>query len=400
MSSPTAPSDPTPLPFLPFALPEIGEDEIAEVVDTLRHGWVTTGPKARRFEQDFAAFLGGADPVPGLEAIAVNSATAGLHLALEAVGVGPGDEVITTTHTFTASAEVARYLGADVRLVDIDPATLCIDPAAIEAAITPRTRAIVPVHFAGRAAEMGEILAIARRHGLKVIEDAAHALPTTHAGQMIGTLASDVTVFSFYANKTITTGEGGMAVTRDAQLAARMKVMRLHGINRDAFDRFTAKVPSWYYEIVAPGFKYNLTDIAAALGIHQLRRAREFRDARARIAAHYDTLLADLPLVLPPQPAAGDLHSWHIYVLRLRDDAPVGRDAVIEALFAAGIGSSVHYIPLHQQPYWRERYDLRAEDFPHSQKAYLATFSLPLYSRMTLADAERVAAVLRGVLAR
>ena len=400
MSSPTAPSDPTPLPFLPFALPEIGEDEIAEVVDTLRHGWVTTGPKARRFEQDFAAFLGGADPVPGLEAIAVNSATAGLHLALEAVGVGPGDEVITTTHTFTASAEVARYLGADVRLVDIDPATLCIDPAAIEAAITPRTRAIVPVHFAGRAAEMGEILAIARRHGLKVVEDAAHALPTTHAGQMIGTLASDVTVFSFYANKTITTGEGGMAVTRDAQLAARMKVMRLHGINRDAFDRFTAKVPSWYYEIVAPGFKYNLTDIAAALGIHQLRRAREVRDARARIAAHYDALLADLPLVLPPQPAAGDLHSWHIYVLRLRDDAPVGRDAVIEALFAAGIGSSVHYIPLHQQPYWRERYDLRAEDFPHSQKAYLATFSLPLYSRMTLADAERVAAVLRGVLAR
>ena len=400
MSSPTAPSDPTPLPFLPFALPEIGEDEIAEVVDTLRHGWVTTGPKARRFEQDFAAFLGGADPVPGLEAIAVNSATAGLHLALEAVGVGPGDEVITTTHTFTASAEVARYLGADVRLVDIDPATLCIDPAAIEAAITPRTRAIVPVHFAGRAAEMGEILAIARRHGLKVVEDAAHALPTTHAGQMIGTLASDVTVFSFYANKTITTGEGGMAVTRDAQLAARMKVMRLHGINRDAFDRFTAKVPSWYYEIVAPGFKYNLTDIAAALGIHQLRRAREFRDARARIAAHYDALLADLPLVLPPQPAAGDLHSWHIYVLRLREDAPVGRDAVIEALFAAGIGSSVHYIPLHQQPYWRERYDLRAEDFPHSQKAYEATFSLPLYSRMTLADAERVAAVLRGVLAR
>ena len=400
MSSPTAPSDPTPLPFLPFALPEIGEDEIAEVVDTLRHGWVTTGPKARRFEQDFAAFLGDAGPVPGLEAIAVNSATAGLHLALEAVGVGPGDEVITTTHTFTASAEVARYLGADVRLVDIDPATLCIDPAAIEAAITPRTKAIVPVHFAGRAAEMGEILAIARRHGLKVVEDAAHALPTTHAGQMIGTLASDVTVFSFYANKTITTGEGGMAVTRDAQLAARMKVMRLHGINRDAFDRFTAKVPSWYYEIVAPGFKYNLTDIAAALGIHQLRRAREFRDARARIAAHYDALLADLPLILPPQPAAGDLHSWHIYVLRLRDDAPVGRDAVIEALFAAGIGSSVHYIPLHQQPYWRERYGLRAEDFPHSQKAYESTFSLPLYSRMTLADAERVAAVLRGVLAR
>ena len=383
-------------PFLPFALPEIGEEEIAEVVDTLRSGWVTTGPKARLFEQAFVDYLGDAS----LQAIAVNSATAGLHLALEALGIGPGDEVITTTHTFTATAEVVRYLGADVKLIDIDPATLNIDPAAIEAAITPRTKALMPVHYAGLSVDMDAIHAIARKHGLKVVEDAAHALPTTWKGRTIGTLHSDAVVFSFYANKTMTTGEGGMLVTRDPALAARAKVMRLHGINRDAFDRFTAKVPSWYYEIVAPGFKYNLTDIAAALGIHQLKRAREFRDARARIAAHYDALLADLPLVLPPQPAGGDLHSWHIYVLRLRDDAPVGRDAVIEALFAAGIGSSVHYIPLHQQPYWRERYDLRAEDFPHSQKAYLATFSLPLYSRMTLADAERVAAVLRGVLAR
>ena len=386
----------SPAPFLPFALPDIGDDEIAEVVDTLRSGWVTTGPKTRRFEEDFAAWLGD----PSLHALAVNSATAGLHLALEALGIGPGDEVITTTHTFTATAEVVRYLGADVVLVDIDPATLCIDVDAVERAITPRTKAVIPVHYAGLAADMTALLALAQRHGLKVVEDAAHALPTTHRGALVGTLASDATVFSFYANKTITTGEGGMVVTRDAALAQRIKVMRLHGMSRDTFDRFTAKVPSWYYEIVAPGFKYNLTDIAAALGIHQLRRAREFRDARARIAAHYDALLADLPLILPPQPAGGDLHSWHIYVLRLREDAPVGRDAVIEALFAAGIGSSVHYIPLHQQPYWRERYGLRAEDFPHSQKAYEATFSLPLYSRMTLADAERVAAVLRGVLAR
>ena len=210
---------------------------------------------------------------PALHALAVNSATAGLHLALEALGIGPGDEVITTTHTFTATAEVVRYLGADVVLVDIDPATLCLDPARVEAAITPRTKAIVPVHYGGLAADMPAILDIARRHGLKVVEDAAHALPATSGGQRIGTLASDATVFSFYANKTITTGEGGMVVTRDEALAARIKVMRLHGISRDAFDRFTAKVPSWYYEIVAPGFKYNLTDIAAALGIHQLRRA-------------------------------------------------------------------------------------------------------------------------------
>ena len=382
------------LPFLPFALPEIGDEEIAEVIDTLKSGWVTTGPKARRFEQDFAAFL----DEPGIEAIAVNSATAGLHLALEALGIGPGDEVITTTHTFTATAEVVRYLGADVRLVDIDPATLNIDPAAIEAAVTPRTKAIIPVHFAGLAVDMDAVLAIARRHGLKVVEDAAHALPTTHGGRLVGTLDSDVTVFSFYANKTITTGEGGMAVTRDPALAARMKVMRLHGINRDAFDRFTAKVPSWYYEIVAPGFKYNLTDIAAAMGIHQLKRAQAFQQKRAQLAALYDELLADLPLILPPRPAAGEVHSWHLYVLRLTDDAPIGRDALIEALYAAGIGCSVHYIPLHLHPYWRERYDLQAADFPHSQHAYERMLSVPLYTRMTEDDVRRVAAALRQAL--
>ncbi|MFM2058746.1 MAG: hypothetical protein RLY71_3131 [Pseudomonadota bacterium] len=385
------------LPFLPFALPEIGDEEIAEVIDALKSGWVTTGPKARRFEADFAAFLGGPGG-GGIEAIAVNSATAGLHLALEAIGIGSGDEVITTTHTFTATAEVVRYLGADVKLVDIDPATLNIDPKAVEAAITPKTKAIIPVHYAGLAVDMAAILAIARRHNLKVVEDAAHALPTTHAGQLIGTLASDVTVFSFYANKTITTGEGGMLVTRDPAIAARAKVMRLHGINRDAFDRFTAKVPSWYYEIVAPGFKYNLTDIAAALGIHQLKRARAFQQKRAELAALYNELLADLPLVLPPQPAPGELHSWHLYVLRLADAAPIGRDALIEALYAAGIGCSVHYIPLHQHPYWRERYDLQAADFPHSQHAYERMLSIPLYTRMTPADVQRVAAALRAAL--
>ena len=383
------------LPFLPFALPEIGEEEIAEVVDTLRSGWVTTGPKAARFEKAFAQFLGD----EALHCIAVNSATAGLHLALEALGIGPGDEVITTTHTFTATAEVVRYLGADVRLVDIDPATMNIDPAAVEAAITPRTKAILPVHYAGLAADMPALLAIAQRHGLKVVEDAAHALPTTSGGALVGTLDSDATVFSFYANKTITTGEGGMLVTRNADLARRARTMRLHGMSRDAFDRFTATVPSWYYEIVAPGFKYNLTDIAAAMGLHQLAKANAFQARREALARRYDAALAGLPVLTPPWPATGDRHAWHLYVLRLADGAGVPRDTFIERLYAAGIGCSVHYIPLHLQPYWRDRYGLQPAQFPASQRAFERMVSLPLYTRMTDADVDRVAGAVRAALA-
>ena len=380
--------------FLPYALPEICEEEIAEVVDTLRSGWITTGPKAQRFERDFAAFLGD----EGLHCVAVNSATAGLHLALEALGVGTGDEVITTTHTFTATAEVVRYLGADVVLVDIDPATLNIDPALVEAAITPRTKAIVPVHYAGLAADMPALLAVAKRHGLKVVEDAAHAFPSTANGQLVGTLSSNATVFSFYANKTITTGEGGMLVTRDVALSARAKVMRLHGMNRDAFDRFTAKVPSWYYEVVAPGFKYNLTDIAAAMGIHQLKKAHAFAQRRAAIAAAYSVAFADLPVIIAPHAPEGELHAWHIYALRLTPAAPLKRDALIERLFEQGIGCSVHYIPLHLHPYWRERYRLEPAMFPHSQRAYECLVSLPIYSRMNDGDVQRVIAAVRALL--
>jgi dTDP-4-amino-4,6-dideoxygalactose transaminase len=314
------------------------------------------------------------------------------------VGVGPGDEVITTTHTFTATAEVVRYLGADVRLVDIDPATLCIDPKAVEAAITPRTKCIMPVHYAGLAADMPAILRIAKRHGLKVIEDAAHALPTTVGGQLVGTLGSDATVFSFYANKTMTTGEGGMLVTRDPALAKRAKVMRLHGMSRDAFDRFTATVPSWYYEIVAPGYKYNLTDIAAALGLQQLKRIPAFQEKRVALAKALNEGLAGLPLILPPEAPAGDQHSWHLYVVRLADGAGVARDTFIERLFARGIGVSVHYIPLHLQPYWRDRYQLRPEQFPHSQRAYERMLSLPLYTRMTQSDVDRVCSAVRSAL--
>ena len=394
------------LPFLPFALPEIGDAEIAEVVDTLRSGWVTTGPKAKRFEEDFTAFLGD----PSLQSMAVNSATAGLHLALEALGIGPGDEVITTTHTFTATAEVVRYLGADVVLVDIDPATLCIDPAAVEAAITSRTKAIIPVHYGGLAADMQSLLAIAKRHGLRVVEDAAHALPATCGGRLIGTLDSDVTVFSFYANKTMTTGEGGMVVTRDPRLAERIRCMRLHGISRDAFDRYTARTPSWYYEVVAAGFKYNLTDIASAIGIEQLRKIDRFQQRRTALAERYDAALAGLPLTLParPAPGSGSTHAWHLYVVRLDRAAADGadsastaqreRDALIANLAERGIGTSVHFIPLHRQPYWRGSCGLRAADFPVAEAAFGAMLSLPLYTRMGDADQQRVIAALHDLL--
>ena len=382
------------LPFLPFAQPEIGEEEIAEVVDTLRSGWITTGPKTKRFEEAFTEFLGG-----GLECLAVNSATAGLHLALEALGIGPGDEVITTTLTFTATTEVVRYLGADAVLVDVDPLTLNIDVAQIRAAITPRTKAIMPVHYAGLACQMDAILAIAHEHGLKVVEDAAHALPTTWGGTLVGQLQSDITVFSFYANKTMTTGEGGMAVTRDPELAKRMKVMRLHGMNRDAFDRFTSKTPAWYYEVVAPGFKYNLTDIASAMGIHQLAKLPRFLQRRQYLAARYFEKLAALPLILPADAPAGDVHSWHLYVIRLNSRAKVTRDEVIQGLSDRGIGTSVHYVPLHRHPYWRDRYHLTPEMFPQADAAYETMLSIPLFTAMSDADQDRVITALTEVLA-
>lgn len=380
--------------FLPFALPEIGEEEIAEVIASLRSGWVTSGPKVKQFEADFANYL----KIEGIETVAVNSATAGLHLALDAIGIGPGDEVITTTHTFTATAEVIRYMGADPVFVDISPLTLCIDPTGVERAITSRTKAIMPVHFAGRAAEMDVLIEIARKYKLHIIEDAAHSLPTSCSGQVIGALDTDVTVFSFYANKTMTTGEGGMLVTRDKKIAARARIMRLHGINRDAFDRFTANVPGWYYEIVAPGFKYNMTDIAASMGIHQLKKVDNFQKRREEIALQYNELLSDLPLVLPPMAASGDIHSWHLYVIQLAQSVIVDRDEFIKRMFAQGIGMSVHYIPLHLQPYWRDTYNLQPEMFPVSQAVFERTASLPIYTRMTDQDVIRVVEAVKVAL--
>ena len=383
--------------FLPFARPDIGEAEIDAVARAMRSGWVTTGPETRAFEHEFAAYLGRTGQAP-LHAIAVNSATAGLHLALEAIGIGPGDEVIAPTLTFTATVEVARYLGADAVLVDVDPVTLNIDPRAIEAAITPATRAILPVHYGGLACDMAPIFDIARRRGLQVVEDAAHALPATCQGALVGQLPSAAAVFSFYANKTITTGEGGMVVTRDEALAARMRVMRLHGISRDAFDRFSSRTPAWYYEIVAPGFKYNMTDMAAALGRVQLARLPAFVQRRQQLAARYLAELRGLPLLLPATAPAGETHAWHLFVLRLSEAARVGRDEVIARLAEAGIGTSVHYVPLHRQPYWRDRYGLTPGQFPHAEAAYQRMLSIPLFTAMTDAEQTRVIDALGAIL--
>jgi len=377
---------------LPFARPDIGEDEIAEVVSCLRSGWLGTGPRCAQFETDFAAHLGG-----DVACISVNSATAGLHLAVEAFGIGPGDEVIVPVHTFTATAEVVRYVGADPVFVDVEPGSLNIDVSKIEAAVTPRTRAIIPVHYAGLACDMAAILEIARRHDLRVIEDAAHALPTTFNGTRIGALGSDATVFSFYVTKTLATGEGGMLVTRNAEVAKRAKVMRLHGINRDVFDRYRTG-GNWYYEVIAPGFKYNLTDMAAAIGLHQLRRLNEMHRRRQEIAETYLSRLAGLPLRLPQRARAGDLHSWHLFPVRLTEEAGLDRNAFVDRLAAAGIGTSVHYTPLHLHPYWRDRYDLAPGQFPVSTAAYEAMVSLPIYSKMTEDDVARVIAACHAAL--
>ena len=379
--------------FIPFALPDIGDDEINEMVDTLRTGWITTGPKVKRFESDFQRFIGS-----GVEAISVNSATAGLHLSLEALGVSEGDEVIIPSLTFTATAEVVRYLGANVKIVDIDPVTLNIDIKAIRAAITPKTKVIMPVHYAGLSCDMNEILLLAKEFGLKVVEDAAHALPTTYKGDMIGSLESDITVFSFYANKTMTTGEGGMVITRNSDLAKRMKIMRLHGIDRDAFDRFQSKKPAWYYEVVAPGFKYNMTDIAAAMGVHQLKRLPGFLKRRQYLSKRYFDALSNLPITLPSDDTDGGSHSWHLFVIRLQGDTLMSRDELIQFLSDQGIGTSVHYVPLHRQPYWRDRYKLTGDMFPETDAAYRSMVSIPLYTAMSDEQQDRVIQALHKAL--
>ena len=385
--------------FIPFSRPDIGQEEIDEVVAVLKSGWLTTGPRSRDFENNFTEMLGG-----DINTIAVNSATAGLHLVLEALGIGPGDEVIVPVYTFTATAAVVCYVGAKPVFVDIEEGSLNLDPGMLNRAITPRTKAIIPVHFAGFPCRMNEIIEVARKNGLYVVEDAAHALPTLYKGRLIGSLDSDATVFSFYANKTMTTGEGGMIATRNPDIANRCKIMRLHGIDQAAFERIherytTQEKQTWLYQVVAPGFKYNMTDLAAAIGIHQLKKIHRFQAARESIAKRYTAEFTDLPLRLPESCSDTDcMHAWHLYAVRLNDGKQsVSREEFIDLLCARGIGTSVHFIPMFLHPFWRDTFSLNASDYPVADKAFSSVVSLPLFSAMTDDDVEFVVSAVREV---
>jgi len=378
--------------FLPFAMPHITQAEIDEVVDTLRSGWLTTGPKTKRFERAFAERIGAP------YALAVNSATAAMHLALDAIGLQAGDEVIVPVYTFTATAEVVVYFRARPILVDVDPVTCNIDPAQLEKHITPRTRAIMAVHIAGLPAEMDAIGALAKAYRLPVIEDAAHAFPAKYKGRMIGT-TSDFTAFSFYATKTLATGEGGMLTTANPAYAERIAVMTLHGISRDAWKRYTSQ-GSWYYEVLQAGYKYNMTDVAAAIGLHQLARSEWLLQRRRAIAQRYTEAFSQWPeVVTPPNPAHVE-HAWHLYMLRLDlERLTITRDAFIQALAQANIGSSVHFIPLHLHPFYRDTYHLAADDFPAALHAYRRVISLPIYPGMADGDVEDVIAAVGQIVA-
>jgi len=374
---------------LPFHRPYITEDEISEVVASLKSGWLTTGPKCFDFEKAFAEYIG------CTYAIAVNSCTAALHLALEAIGIKEGDAVITTPMTFAATAEVIRYFNAKPVFADIEPDSMNIDVSKLERTIEVlavkgiKAKAVIPVHFAGHSCEMDSIINIARRHDMRIVEDAAHVLPGRYKDRMIGTL-SDITCFSFYATKNIATGEGGMAVTDNPEWSERMRIMSLHGISKDAWKRYTAE-GNWYYEIIAPGYKYNMTDLAAALGIAQLRKADFFQQRREEIAASYNRAFEKIPSIETPSTKKDVQHSWHLYVIKLRLDLlTIDRNRFIEELKGMGIGPSVHFIPLHIHPYYRDTYGYKPQDYPVAYETFMRIITLPIYPKMSDEDVERV----------
>ena len=369
--------------FLPFHRPSIEDDEINEVIDTLKSGWITTGPKTKLFEQRFCEYVG------CQHAIAVNSCTAALHLALVAAGIGQGDEVITTPYTFAATGEVILMVGAKPIFVDVLQESFNIDPAEIKKAVTSNTKAIIPVHFAGYPCRMSEIIEIAREYNLKVIEDAAHAIGAKYENKKIGNIA-DITAFSFYAIKNITTGEGGMITTNDNGLAEKMRILSLHGISKNAWKRYSGN-GSWYYDILYAGYKYNMMDIQASLGIHQLAKVDKFLTIRQKYAQMYHDAFSDIPGIKTPAPYDNGRHAWHLYVIQLDPDVlSIGRNQFIEALKAENIGTSVHFIPLHLHPYYRKTYGYKLGDYPRAERIYSNAISLPLFPKMTEEDVKDV----------
>ena len=380
-------------PFLVFGAPQIGEPEIAEVEAVLRSGWLGTGPRVAQFERDFAAYKG----LEATHAAAVNSCTAALHVSMVAAGLDPGAEVITTPLTFCATVNAIIHAGLTPVLADVDPVTQCIDPHAIEAAITPRTQAIVPVHFAGRPCDMDRIMAIADKHGLLVIEDCAHAIETEYKGRKAGTFGH-FGCFSFYATKNVVTGEGGMILARDESHIARAKVLALHGMSKDAWHRF-GDAGYKHYQVVECGFKYNMMDLQAALGIHQLARVEKNWLRRRGIWDQYQSSLADLPIQLPAEPDPNTRHAFHLYTVMIdEDECGISRDEFLDRMNSRGIGTGVHYLSIPEHPYYQQRFGWSPEQWPHAMRIGQRTASLPLSARLSANDVERVVTSIRDEL--
>lgn len=369
---------------IPYALPLIGDEEIAQVVDSLRSGWITTGPKTREFEQRFARYVGAS------HAIGLNSCTAALHLALLAAGVGPGDEVVTTPLTFCATVNTILHVGARPVLADVDPQTLCLSPQSAQERMTGRTKVLLPVHYAGCPADLDAFVHLAADRKIKVVEDAAHAIGTMSRGRPVGAIG-DYTCFSFYATKNLTTGEGGMLTTEDGEASDQLRKLGLHGMSRDAWKRYT-NAGSWQYQVEAAGFKYNLTDIAAGLGLAQLDRFEAMQEVRLRYVRRYNEAFCDAGFELPADSTLpGDRHSWHLYVLRLDPlKLTLERGQFIEELKDRGVGTSVHFIPIHLHPFYQQELGVRPGDFPVTERAYSRMVSLPLYPKMTESDVDYV----------
>lgn len=384
---------------IPYSRVICDGNEMKYVREVLESGWLTTARKTFEFEKYFS------ERVHAKYACAVNSCTAALHLALEAVGIGPGSKVFVPAMTFTATAEVVRYLGADPVFLDVEYETCLLTPEIVAEAIRKHSdvKAIIVVHYGGQAAMMDGpegICSVCKKYGVRIVEDAAHAFPSRRDGRMVGSFG-DVTCFSFYANKTITTAEGGMLVTEDDRVAARAKVMRLHGIDRDIWNRFTSDKPSWEYDVIAPGYKYNMPDIAAAIGLAQLERAEELRKERERCARFYIKHLAGTPgLDLPGMQVDFSDHAWHLFPVVVRPDADVTRNVCIERLAESGVGTSVHYKPLHRMTYYRERYGLRVEEFPNAERVWQGCLSLPIYPDLREKELSYICENLRGIVSR